>query len=38
MGCVIHGWDASGEQQFLRVCLEGPIMDSRRVDWDTPPL
>ncbi len=38
MGCVIHGWDAAGEQQFLRVCLEGPIMDSRRVDWETPPF
>ncbi len=38
MGCVIHGWDADGQQQFFRVCLEGPIMDSRRVDWHTPPF
>jgi dihydroorotate dehydrogenase electron transfer subunit len=38
MGCVIHAWDDHGEDQYLRVCLEGPVMNSRTVDWDTPPL
>lgn len=38
MGCVIRGWDESGEEQFLRVCLEGPVMASTTVDWDTPPM
>ncbi len=38
MGCVVRTVDEQGEEQYLRVCLEGPIMDSRRVDWETPPL
>jgi dihydroorotate dehydrogenase electron transfer subunit len=38
MGCVIHAWDDQGEEQYLRVCLEGPVMNSRTVDWDAPPL
>ncbi len=38
MGCVIHGWDESGEEQYLRVCQEGPIMSSRAVDWESAPL
>jgi len=38
MGCVIHGWDEKGEEQYLRVCLEGPVMKSRSVDWETVPV
>jgi dihydroorotate dehydrogenase electron transfer subunit len=38
MGCVVRTFDDDGEEQYLRVCLDGPIMDSRRVDWDTPPV
>ena len=38
MGCVVRASDQSGEEQYLRVCLEGPIMDSRVIDWDTRPL
>lgn len=38
MGCVVHGWDESGEDQYLRVCLEGPVMQSRHIDWEMPPL
>jgi len=38
MGCVVHAWDQRGEDQYLRVCLEGPVMSSRIVDWNTPPL
>lgn len=38
MGCVIHAWDEKGEEQYLRVCKEGPVMNSRSVDWNVPPL
>ncbi len=38
MGCVVHGWDENGEEQYLRVCQEGPVMSSRAVDWDTAPI
>jgi dihydroorotate dehydrogenase electron transfer subunit len=38
MGCVIHGWDDKGEEQYLRVCLEGPVMKSRLVDWEMAPI
>jgi dihydroorotate dehydrogenase electron transfer subunit len=33
LGCVIHS-----EGQFLRVCQEGPVMDSRVIDWNTAPV
>jgi dihydroorotate dehydrogenase electron transfer subunit len=38
MGCVVRGRDANGEMQYLRVCLEGPVMDSRVIDWEIVPL
>lgn len=38
MGCVVRTFDEQGDEQYLRVCLEGPIMDSRVIDWNTPPL
>jgi dihydroorotate dehydrogenase electron transfer subunit len=38
MGCVVRTLDRDGEEQFLRVCLEGPVMESRNVDWETLPL
>jgi dihydroorotate dehydrogenase electron transfer subunit len=38
MGCVIHGRDENGKDQFLRVCQEGPVMNSRTVDWEIPPM
>jgi dihydroorotate dehydrogenase electron transfer subunit len=38
MGCVVRSWDAAGEEEYLRVCQEGPVMASRAVDWETPPL
>jgi dihydroorotate dehydrogenase electron transfer subunit len=38
LGCVIHGWDEHGKEEYLRVCQEGPIMSSRMVDWDTSPF
>ena len=37
MGCVIRS--RNGEDgQFIRVCQEGPVMDSAVVDWEMPPL
>jgi dihydroorotate dehydrogenase electron transfer subunit len=33
LGCVIHS-----EGQFLRVCQDGPVMNSRTIDWDTAPV
>jgi dihydroorotate dehydrogenase electron transfer subunit len=38
MGCVVRTFDSDGQEQFLRVCLEGPVMDSRVVDWETSPF
>lgn len=38
MGCVVRASDEAGEEQYLRVCLEGPIMDSHSIDWETRPL
>jgi dihydroorotate dehydrogenase electron transfer subunit len=33
LGCVIHS-----EGQLLRVCQDGPVMNSRMIDWDTAPV
>jgi len=38
LGCVIRSKDHSGEDQYLRVCQDGPVMNSRLIDWDTVPL
>jgi len=38
MGCVVRTLDDAGDEQYLRVCLEGPVMDSRKIDWGTPPV
>jgi len=38
MGCVVRTLDRDGEEQYQRVCLEGPVMESRNVDWETYPL
>jgi dihydroorotate dehydrogenase electron transfer subunit len=38
LGCVVRSLDDRGEEQYIRVCQEGPIMNSRIVDWETPPL
>ncbi len=38
LGCVIRTKDQLGEEQYIRVCQEGPVMDSRLVDWDTVPI
>jgi dihydroorotate dehydrogenase electron transfer subunit len=37
MGCVIRSRNGE-EVQYIRVCQEGPVMDSALVDWETLPL
>ncbi len=38
MGCVVHARDGAGEEQYLRVCTDGPVMSSYLIDWDSPPV
>lgn len=38
LGCVVHGWTHKEEPEYLRVCQEGPVMNSRLIDWETSPL
>ncbi len=38
LGCVVRSRDHHGEEQYLRVCQDGPVMNSRLIDWDTVPL
>jgi dihydroorotate dehydrogenase electron transfer subunit len=32
--CVVGVRDDDGRTHFVRSCLEGPVFDSRRIDWD----
>jgi dihydroorotate dehydrogenase electron transfer subunit len=38
LGCVIGKKDPQSEVQYLRVCQDGPVMNSRLIDWDTVPV
>jgi dihydroorotate dehydrogenase electron transfer subunit len=38
MGCVFKAGGGEKEARYLRVCQEGPVMESSVVDWDTAPL
>ncbi|MGD0309027.1 MAG: dihydroorotate dehydrogenase electron transfer subunit [Acidobacteriota bacterium] len=38
MGCVVQTSDSSDGAHYIRVCLEGPVMDSRKIDWNCQPL
>jgi dihydroorotate dehydrogenase electron transfer subunit len=38
LGCVVRSRDHAGEEQFIRVCQDGPVMNSRLIDWDTAPI
>ena len=39
MGCVVQASrDSRAEPHFIRVCMEGPVINSRMIDWDSPPL
>lgn len=38
LGCVVRSLDSGGEAQYLRVCQEGPVLNSRLVDWEIEPV
>jgi dihydroorotate dehydrogenase electron transfer subunit len=38
LGCVVQSREAEGETHFLRVCQDGPVLNSRLIDWDAVPL
>lgn len=38
MGCVVRTTGAGDQAGYTRVCLEGPVMESSKVDWETPPF
>jgi dihydroorotate dehydrogenase electron transfer subunit len=38
LGCVVRSRDHQGEEQYIRVCQDGPVMHSRLIDWETVPL
>lgn len=38
MGCVVQASGNGMAPHFIRVCVEGPVMESRKIDWDRPPL
>lgn len=38
LGCVVQTQDSRGEEQYLRVCQDGPVMNSRLINWNTVPL
>jgi dihydroorotate dehydrogenase electron transfer subunit len=38
LGCVVGSRDPQGEMQFIRVCQDGPVMNSRLIDWDAVPV
>jgi len=38
LGCVVGSKDHEGETQYIRVCQDGPVMNSRLIDWDTVPV
>jgi dihydroorotate dehydrogenase electron transfer subunit len=38
LGCVVSSRDHQDEKQYIRVCQDGPVMNSRLVDWDIAPV
>ena len=38
LGCVVGSRDHQNEKQYLRVCQDGPVMNSRLIDWDIAPV
>jgi dihydroorotate dehydrogenase electron transfer subunit len=38
LGCVVRSRDHQGEEQYIRVCQDGPVMNSRLIDWDIVPV
>jgi dihydroorotate dehydrogenase electron transfer subunit len=38
MGCVVATSGDGADPQYIRVCIEGPVINSSRVDWKTVPF
>lgn len=38
LGCVVRSGSNRGETPFIRVCQEGPVFDSRLIDWEMEPV
>jgi dihydroorotate dehydrogenase electron transfer subunit len=38
LGCVVRSKDSRGEEKYIRVCQEGPVINSLLVDWETVPV
>ena len=38
LGCVVGCRGEHGETQYLRACIDGPVMDSRQIDWNFAPV
>jgi dihydroorotate dehydrogenase electron transfer subunit len=38
LGCVVGVKDHNGEEQYLRICQDGPVVNSRLINWDAVPL
>jgi dihydroorotate dehydrogenase electron transfer subunit len=38
LGCVVRSRDGQAEEQYIRVCQEGPVFDSRLIDWEMEPV
>lgn len=38
MGCVVQTKGDRSQAHYIRVCTEGPVISSRMIDWDHPPL
>jgi len=38
MGCVVQTKGNGSPAHYIRVCMEGPVVNSRLIDWEHPPL
>jgi dihydroorotate dehydrogenase electron transfer subunit len=38
MGCVVQTSGEPSQANYIRVCMEGPVVSSRIIDWNHPPL
>jgi dihydroorotate dehydrogenase electron transfer subunit len=38
LGCVVRSAEHPEVEQYIRVCQDGPVMNSRLIDWNTLPL
>ncbi len=38
LGCVVRMKDNRPSARYLRVCMEGPVMNSRLIDWASSPM